>query len=102
MCFFCICTLFSGARGSFLVRSDAGHAGGPPAYHGASLGPGRTPCSGRSKSGNMASNHGVAFRGGRPEQDNGKPTCQLFCSTAVKTFHLVAATIQEQSHIKFV
>ena len=49
-----------------------------------------------------ASNHGVAFRGARAEQDNGKPTCQLFCSTAVKTFHLVAATIQEQSHIKFV
>ena len=36
----------------------------------------RGACSGRSKSRNLASNHGVAFRGARAEQDNGKPTCQ--------------------------
>ena len=45
----------------------------------------RGACSGRSKSRNLASDHGVvAFRGARAEQDNGKPACQLFCSTAVK------------------
>ena len=32
--------------------------------------------SGRLNSRNLASNHGVAFRGARAEQDNGKPTCQ--------------------------
>ena len=32
-----ICTLFSGARGSFLALSAEGHAGGPPVHHGASL-----------------------------------------------------------------
>ena len=41
--FFYICTLFSSARVSFLALSAAGHAGGPPVYHGASLGPGRAP-----------------------------------------------------------
>ena len=34
--------IFSGARGSFLALSAAGHAGGAP-VHGASLGPGRAP-----------------------------------------------------------
>ena len=29
MCFFNMCTLFSGARGSFLALSAARHAGGP-------------------------------------------------------------------------
>ena len=57
--------------------------------------------SGRSNPRNLASNHGVALRGARAEQDNGKPTCQLFCSTAV-ALYFVAATIQEQPHIKFV
>ena len=58
-----------------------GTQGGPPVRHGASLGPGRTrcACSGRSKSRNLACSHGVAFRGARAEQDNGKPT-----ATAVK------------------
>ena len=32
----------------------------------------------------MASSRGVTFRGDRAEQSNGKPICQLFCSTAVK------------------
>ena len=44
MCvFFNICRLFSGARGSFLALSAAGHAGGAPVHHGASLGSGRAP-----------------------------------------------------------
>ena len=52
----------------------------------------------------MASNHGVAFGGAtsRAEQDNGKPICPLFCYTASKVLYLVAATVQEQSRIKFV
>ena len=62
----------------------------------------RGACSGRSKLRNLASNHGVAFRGARAEQGNGKPTCQQVCSTAVKALYLVAATVQEQSHINFV
>ena len=31
-----------------------------------------------------STNHGVDFLGARAEHDNGKPICQLFCSTAVK------------------
>ena len=62
----------------------------------------RGACSRHSKSPNPASNHGVV-RGARVEQDNGNTTCQLFCSTAIKALHLVAATVQEkQSHVKFV
>ena len=38
-----ICTLFSGAHRSFLALSAAGHAGGPPVHHGATLDPGRAP-----------------------------------------------------------
>ena len=44
----------------------------------------RDECSGRSRSRHLASICGVVFRGARAEQDNGKPACQLFCSTAVK------------------
>ena len=75
------CTLFSGGRGSFLALLTAGRAGGPSAHHGASSAPAglRGACSGRSNSPNMASSHGVAFRGARAEQDNGKPTHWLFC-----------------------
>ena len=105
MCFFSdICTLFSGARGSFSRSRLQGTQGGhlyttakvwvPGGLHGAS--------SGRSKSRNVASDHGVAFRGARAEQDDGKPICQLFCSTADKALYLVAPTAQEQSHINFV
>ena len=36
----------------------------------------RGACSGRSKSQNLVSNHGIAFGGGRPERGNGKNTCQ--------------------------
>ena len=39
--FFTVCTLFSGARESFLALSAAGHAGGPRIQHGASVGPDR-------------------------------------------------------------
>ena len=39
---------------------------------------------GRSTSRNLASNRGVAFREARAEQDNGKPTYQLLCSSVVK------------------
>ena len=60
----------------------------------------RSACSGPSKSRHLASNHGVAFRRARAEQENGKPTC--FCPTDVKALCLVAATVQEQSHIKLV
>ena len=43
MCFLDICTLFSGAHGSFFVLSAVGHAAGPPVHHGGSLGPRRAP-----------------------------------------------------------
>ena len=43
-----------------------------------------------------------AFRGARADQGSGKPTSQLFCSTAVKALYFVAATVQQRSHIKFV
>ena len=33
---------------------------------------------------NLASNRGIVSLGAGAEQENGKPTCQLFCSTAVK------------------
>ena len=38
-----ICTLYSGAPGSFLALSAEGHAGDPPVHHGASLGLERAP-----------------------------------------------------------
>ena len=65
----------------------------------------RRAYSGRSKSRNLASSHGVAFRGvRRTEQDNEKPTCQLFScfAPAVKALYLPAATVQKQSPIAFV
>ena len=62
----------------------------------------RGACSGRSKSRKLASIHGVAFRGAGAEQDNGKPTCQLFCSTAVKTLLCGSHVLQQQWHIQFV
>ena len=104
MCFFFnVCTLFSGARGFFRALSAAGHAGGPPVHQGASLGPGRAPW--RALWASQVAKFGKysrgTFRGAKAEQDNGKPTCQLFYSTVVKALYLVAATVQEQSHIKF-
>ena len=63
----------------------------------------RDECSGRSRSRHLASICGVVFRGARAEQDNGKPACQLFCSTAVKAhLYFVEATARELCHIKFV
>ena len=41
--------------------------------------------------------HGVAFRGPIAEQYNVKPTCQPFCSTAVKALYVVAATVCKSS-----
>ena len=88
-CFiFNICTLFYGARGSFLALSAAGHAGGPPVRHGASLGPGRAPwrvlwvfkVAKSVITGSLSAELAIA----RAEQDNGKPTFRLFSSTAVK------------------
>ena len=81
MCFFIyICTLFSGAHGSFLALLAKGHAGGPPAHHSAVWVQGglRGVCSGCSKSRNLASNHEVVFRGARAEQDNGKTHASCF------------------------
>ena len=102
--FFYICALFSGARGSFVALSAAGHEGDQPVHHGASLGPGRAPwrvlwAFKDAKSGKY---HGAAFRGARAKQCNEKPTYELFCSTAVKAFSFVTATVQQQSYIKFV
>ena len=48
-------------------------------------------CSGRSKSQNLLSNHGVAFREARAEQDNGKPTCQ----------HCSSKSLQDGSNNRF-
>ena len=39
------------------------------------------------------SNHGVAFRGARGDQDNGKATCPLFCSAVLKVIYFAAATV---------
>ena len=68
------CTpLFSSGRGSFLALSAAGHAGGPrvltaPVWAPAGL---RGACSGRSKSRELESNHGIAFRRARASQAHG-------------------------------
>ena len=56
-------TLFPSGRGPLLALSAARRAGDPPVHHIASAGPGRAPaCSGRSKSRNLASNHGIVSR----------------------------------------
>ena len=62
--------------GHFSRSRLRGTQGGPPVHHGASLGPGRAPwrvlwAFQVAKSGKC--NHGVAFRGARADQDNGKP-----------------------------
>ena len=51
----------------------------------------RGACSGRSKSQNLAINHGVAFRGARAEQDNGKHIYQNvnFCFFALLLYLLL-------------
>ena len=83
MCFFLIFKRFSPAPVGRFSRSRLRDTQGARLYTMAQVWiPGglRGACSGRSKSRNLASNRGVAFREARAEQDNGKPTCQLFCS----------------------
>ena len=50
---------------------------GPACTHGASLGPGRA-CSGHSKSRELASNHGIAFRRAIANQAHGNPDIYIF------------------------
>ena len=73
-------TLFYGVRGSFLALSAREHAGGPPVHWAQVWVPDglRGACSGRSKSVNLATNDGVAFRGAinRAEEDIDKPIYQ--------------------------
>ena len=102
--FFLTFARFSPAHVGFFARSRLQGTQGARLYTKAQAWvPGglRGARSGRSKSQNLASIHGVTFCGAKAEQDNGKPTCQLFYSTVVKALYLVAATVQEQSHIKF-
>ena len=74
---------------------------GPACTHGASLGPGRA-CSGHSKSRELASNHGIAFRRDRANQIHGKPHNRnyqqvshiLLCITARTSG---AATLQQKA-----
>ena len=84
--FFNNCTFFSGARGSSRALG-CGARRGPACTPRRKFGS-RAGSVARSlgvlQSRNLASNHGVALRGARAEQDNGKPTCRLFCPTAVK------------------
>ena len=84
---FYVCTLFTGAHGFSLALSPAGHAGGPPVHHGASLGPRQDPWRvlWAFNSQTLASHHGVAFREARAEQEQGnvKLTSQLFALTAL-------------------
>ena len=68
----------SSCRGSFLALSAAGHAGGPPVHHGASVGSGRAPWRVLWASRELASNHGIPFRRARAEHDNVKtPTRKI-------------------------
>ena len=101
MCFFLHLHAYLRHPWVFLELSAEGHAGGSPLHHGESLDPGRVPWRmfWVSKSRNLARNDGAVFRGATVGQDNGKTTCQLFCSTAVKALYFAAATVQEQSHI---
>ena len=68
--------LCTAGRGSFLALSAAGHVGGPSVHYGASVSPGRAPwraLSGRSKSRDLASIRGIAFRRARANQAHGIP-----------------------------
>ena len=71
---------FSSGRGSFLALSTAGHAEGPR-LHQAQVRPTAGLCGAcfeRSKSRELASNHGVGFRRARAVEDDGNPTFQSF------------------------
>ena len=85
-------------RGSFLALSAPGHAGGPPVHWAQVWVPGglRGACSGCSKSRNLASNHGVALRGARAEQDIGK----LMPATSVKPMGMTLCYITSFSLCK--
>ena len=83
---------FSPAPVGLFSRSRLpGYAGGPSVHHGASLGPGRAPCSvcsGRSKSRNVASNRGIV----RGSKAHTTPPQMLFFFSPF--FHLSAAVIE--------
>ena len=68
--FFC-----SSARGSFLVLSVAGHAGGPRDHwvQAWALGEVRGTCSGVSKPRKLVNNHGIDFRPARANQAPANP-----------------------------
>ena len=86
--------LFFSGRGSFRAILAAGHAGGP-LVHKAQVWAPAGPCgvrSGRSRSRELASNHGIAFRRVRASQENENPTFQLFL------FFLFSRCIMSISH----
>ena len=73
-------THFFSGRGSFLALSAAGHAGGPRVITAQVWAPAglRGACSGLSKSRELASNHGIAFRRPRANQAHRKPRTVIF------------------------
>ena len=79
--------LLRSGRGPFLALSVAGHARGPPVHCAKGWAPGglRGGRSGRSKSRELGSYHGITFHRARASQDDGKPMFQLFCSTLSHT-----------------
>ena len=85
---------FSSGRGSFLARSAVGHAGGPPVHLAQIWAPAglRGARSGRSKSSELASNHGIAFRLAEP-QNNGNPI-NFFAAAVSCLFHTVPPALK--------
>ena len=74
--FFTSISIFcSSARGSFLLLSVTGHAGGPREHSVQvwALAKVRGTCSGGSKSRKRANNHGIAFRSARANQAHANP-----------------------------
>ena len=70
-----ICIFCSSARGSFLLLSVMGHAGGPDEHWVQvwALAKVRGTCSEGSKSRNVVNNHGIAFRPARANQAHENP-----------------------------
>ena len=105
MCVFLnVCTFFSGARGSCLALSVAGHAGGPP-VHGATLVPGRAPW--RVPWAFKSREIRQVIAGSLSAKLEPSKTIQhkhvsCFGSTAVKALLCGNHGIQQQSHVKFV
>lgn len=97
---------FSSGRGFFLALSADGHAGGPRVHYGASVAPRRSVAyAGRSKPGELARNHRIAFRRARAKQDHGNPkisTVYSSCYCITLSFQLSSfpAMVQQQSHIE--